>query len=76
MCVYIYIYICEYISDKTSSPHRYITLPYNSSSYSITNNLNKLYIKTTSLPSKTICELVHSSPQRDIFRRRCLLNPL
>ena len=27
------------ISDKTSSPHRYITLPNNSSSHSITNNL-------------------------------------
>ena len=52
------------ISDKTSSTHRYITLPYNSS---ITNNLNKLNIKTTSLPSKTIRELVHSSPQRNIF---------
>ena len=54
------------ISDKTSSPHRYITLPNNSSSHSITNNLNKLNIKT-SLPSKTIRELVHSSPQRNIF---------
>ena len=49
---------------KTSSPHpRYI----NSSSHSITNNLNKLNIKTTSLPSKAIRELVHSSPQRNIF---------
>ena len=47
--------------------YRYITLPNNSSSHSITNNLNKLNIKTTSLPSKTICELVHSSPQRNIF---------
>ena len=55
------------ISDKTNSPHRYITLPNNSSSHSITNNLNKLNIKTTSLPSKTIHELVHSSPQRNIF---------
>ena len=55
------------ISDKTSSPHWYITLPNNSSSHSITNNLNKLNIKTTSLPSKTIRELVHSSPQRNIF---------
>ena len=33
----------------------------------IYNNLNKLNIKTTSLPSKTIRELVHSSPQRNIF---------
>ena len=55
------------ISDKTSFSHRYITLPYNSSSHSKTNNLNKLNIKTTSLPSKTIRELVHSSPQRNIF---------
>ena len=55
------------ISDKTSSPHRYITLPNNSSSHNITNNLNKLNIKTTSLPSKTIRELVHSSPQRNVF---------
>ena len=55
------------VSDKTSSPHRYITLPNNSSSHSITNNLNKLNIKTTSLPSKTIRELVHSCPPRDIF---------
>ena len=50
------------ISDKTSSPHRYVTLPNNSFSHSIKNNLNKLNIKTTSLPSKTIRELVHSSP--------------
>ena len=54
-------------SDKTSSPHRFITLPKNSSTHSITNNLNKLNIKTTSLPSKKIHELVHSSPQRNIF---------
>ena len=54
------------ISDKTSSSHRYITLP-NNSSYNIASNLNKLYIKTTSLHSKTIRELVHSSPQRNIF---------
>ena len=52
---------------KTNSPQRYIILPNNSSSPSITNNLNKLNIKTTSLPSKTIRELVHSSPQRNIF---------
>ena len=52
---------------KTSSPPRYITLPYNYSSHRITNNLNKLNIKTNSLPSKTIHELVHSSPQRNIF---------
>ena len=55
------------ISDKTTSPHRYITLPNNSPSHSITNNLNKLNIKTTSLPSKSIRELVHSIPQRNIF---------
>ena len=53
---------------KTSSPlHRFINLLNNSSSHSIINNLNKLNIKTTSLPSKTISELVHSSPQRNIF---------
>ena len=55
------------ISDKTSFPHRYITLPNNSSSHCIINNLNKLNIKITSLPSKTIWELVHSSPQCNIF---------
>ncbi len=48
-------------------PHRFITLSNNSSSNSIINNLNKLHIKTTSLPFKTIHELVHSSPQRSIF---------
>ena len=52
---------------KLVPPHRYITLPNNSSFHSITNNLNKLNIKTTSLPSKTIHEFVHSSPQRNIF---------
>ena len=31
------------------------------------NNLNKLCIKSTSLPSKTIRHLVHSSPQRNEF---------
>ena len=55
------------IFDKTSFPNRFITLPLNSSSQSITNNLNKLNIKTTFLPSKTVRELVHSSPQRNIF---------
>ena len=49
------------LSHKTSSPHRYITLPNNSSFHSIINNLNKLNIKTTFLTSKMICELVHSS---------------
>ena len=49
-------------SYKTISHHRFITLPYNSSSHIMINNLNKLDIKTTSLPSKTIRELVHSSP--------------
>ena len=48
-------------------PHRFITWPNNSSSHSIINNFNKLNIKTTSLPFKMICELVHSSPQRNIF---------
>ena len=37
-----------------------------------TNNLNKLNIKTTSLPSKTIRKLVHSSPQRNIFSDACV----
>ena len=55
-------------SYKTSPhSHRFITLPNNSSSHGMINNLNKLDIKTTSLPSKTIRELVHSSPQRNIF---------
>ena len=53
-------------SYKTSSLHRFITLP-NNSSHSIINNLKKLDIKTTSLPSKTIRKLVHSSSQRNIF---------
>ena len=52
---------------KLVPPHRYITLLNNSSSHSITNNLNKLNIKSTSLLSKTICGLVHSHPQRNIF---------
>ena len=47
-------------------PHRFITLP-NNSSHSTINNLNKFDIKITFLPSKTIRELVHSSPQRNIF---------
>ena len=42
-------------------------MPNNSSSDCTTNNLNKLNIKTTSLPSKTIRELVQSSPQSNIF---------
>ena len=54
-------------SYKTSSPHRFITLSNNSSAPSIINDLNKLNIKTTSLPSKTICELIHSNPQLNIF---------
>ena len=47
--------------------HRFITWPNNSSSNSIINNLNKLDVKTTSLPSKMICDFVHSIPQRNIF---------
>ena len=54
-------------SYKTSSLHIFISLPNNSSSNSIINNLNKFDVKTTSLPSKTICDLVHSSPQCNIF---------
>ena len=40
-----------------------ITLPNNSSTNIIINNLNKLRIKTASLPSKKIRDLVHSSHQ-------------
>ena len=69
LCSFLLVNVTIFCVDKnkTSSPHRYITLPNNSSSHSITNNLNKLNIKTTSLPSKTIRELVLSSPQRNIF---------
>ena len=49
-----------------SSHDRFITLPNNSSSNSIIKNLNKLDIKTASSPSKTIRDLVHSSPQHNI----------
>ena len=42
-------------------------MPNNSSSHIIINNLNKLNIKTTSLPYKMISKLVHSSPQHNIF---------
>ena len=52
---------------KTTSPHRLITLPNNSSSNSIINNLNKLDTKTNFLPSKTIRDLVDSSSQRNLF---------
>ena len=41
--------------------HTFMTLPNNSSTNSIINTLNKLDIKTASLPSKRICDLVHSS---------------
>ena len=54
-------------SDKSSSPHGFIPSPNNSTSHSITNNLNLLNIETTSLPSKTIRELVHSNPQCNLF---------
>ena len=54
------------LSYKTISPHRFITLLNNSSSNGIINNLNKLDIKTTSLPPKMIHDLVHSSPQHNI----------
>ena len=47
-------------------PHTFITLPNNSSSNSIIDNLNKLDIKTTSLPSKMIHDLVHSSPKHNM----------
>ena len=60
-------------SYKTISlSHRFITLPNNSSSNSIINNLNKLMIKTTSLSSKMICDLIHSSPQCNIFSNACV----
>ena len=42
-------------------------MPNYSSSVGIINNLNKLNMKTTSLPSKTIRELVLSSPRHNIF---------
>ena len=47
-------------------------MPNNSSSHCIINNLNKLSIKTTSLPSKMIHELVHSNPQYNIFSDACV----
>ena len=46
--------------------HTFITFPNNSSTNIIINNLNKLYIKTASLSLKTIRNLQHSSPQRNI----------
>ena len=44
----------------------HITLPNNSSTNIIGNNLNKLGIKTVPLSSKTICDLLYSSPRRNI----------
>ena len=52
------------IPSYKTPPHTFITLPYNSNNI-IINNL-KLDIKTMSLPSKTICDLINSSPQRNI----------
>ena len=47
-------------------PHTFITLLYDSSTNIIINNLNTLDIKTASSSSKTIRNLLHSSPQRNI----------
>ena len=55
-------------SYKTSpSSDTLITLPTNSSTNIIINNLNKLDIKTASSSSKTIRDLVHCSLQRNII---------
>ena len=76
ICIYIYIYIYKIRINLELKPtnnliklvplYRFITLPNNSFTHSIINNLNKINI-TTSLPSKTILELVHSSSPRNIF---------
>ena len=54
-------------SDKINLPHAHITLPNSSFSNIIGNNLNKLDVKTATLSSKTIHDLLHSSPQHDII---------
>ena len=57
---------------KLVPSHAFITLPNNSSTNTIINNLNKLGIKTASLPTKTIRDLVHSSSQRnDVYCIPC-----
>ena len=47
--------------------HQYILIYNSYNKLSIINNLNKLDIKTISLLSKTIRELVHSITQRNLF---------
>ena len=50
-------------SYKTSPSHTLIILPCNSSTNILINNLNKLDIKTASLPSKMVCGFVQSNPR-------------
>ena len=57
ICIYIYIYIG--LRSLSLYIYMYIYII-------IINNLNKLDIKTTFLPSKTIHDLVDFSPQRNI----------
>ena len=59
-------------SYKTSPHYTFITLPNVFSSNSIINELNKLDIKTASLLSEMIWDLVHSSPQREIVSDACI----
>ena len=54
-------------SNKINLLHAQITLPYNSFSNIIENNLNKLGIKTVTLSSKMICDLLHSRSQHTII---------
>ena len=54
-------------SDKINLPYTQITLPHDSSTNIIENNLNKVCIKTVSLSSKMIHDLLHSNSRRDIF---------
>ena len=54
-------------SDEIKFPHKHIILPQNSSPNFIGNSLNKVCIKTVTLSSKTIRDLLHSSPRHDII---------
>ena len=58
--------LCQSPSVKINLPHTFTTLPNYYSINIIGNNLSKLAIKTVTSSSKTIRDLLHSSPRLDI----------
>ena len=66
VCVCVCVFVCVTMYICMDLPHTHITLPNNSFTNILGNDLNKLEIKTVLLSFKTICEILHCSPRCNI----------